>query len=194
MQSGGGKAKGNAFEIEVGQWLSWWITEPLGPKDQKSELRQRNDIFCRSVLSGGQFTVMSKREKLVGNAGDLQPNHELAFPFCRKFVIECKTWEYLYILDFLMKKGDLYSALNKVMEEAHLNKKFWLLIARQTRKPMLALFAMPPDPSVLALSSWHSLFNGTVCMVNFLELMETVTADVFIRMYNDIDDEMEEAG
>jgi len=184
MQKGGGKAKGNNFEIEVAQWLSWWITE--------NHERRRNDLMCRTVLSGGQHTVMSTREKLVGNPGDLQANHELAFPFCRKYVIECKCWEYLYMIDFLAKKGDLYDALLKVMEEAHLNNRFWILIARQNRKPMVALFATPPDLSILALMDYHLLFNGTICMVNFMQLMDAVRVETFIDMYSSMEEEMDE--
>jgi len=166
-----GKQKGNNFEIEVGQWLSWWITH-----------KTRNDIFCRTVLSGGQFTATAK-----GQAGDLQPNDGLAFPFCNKFVIECKCWEYLYLIDFLNKKGDLYFALKKVQEQAEGLKKKWILIARQSRKPILAFFEKPITPFTLPYLSRiepHFLWSDSICMVDFVKLTEVVPHEYFLTMYN----------
>lgn len=123
MKIGGGKAKGSAFEREVGYTLSKWITNG-----------ERDDLFARTVLSGGQFTVSQR-----GNPGDLMAQDPLAQRFCNLFVIECKHWGDLYMEAFVLQREKLYEALKKLDNDAYTLNKNWLFVVKQNFLPALVM-------------------------------------------------------
>ena len=164
MKAGQGKNKGSGFEREVGAKLSLWISNG-----------ERKDLLCRTVLSGGQFTMTS-----TGNAGDLMAQHPLAFPFCSKTVVECKFWRTLRLDQFLNRDGELYKALLKVQKEAREVDKIWWLVAKQNHMQTLLFMSSvskstPPGKPPLLGCSYHQLFNGTVWMFNFDEFLKVVS-------------------
>jgi hypothetical protein len=175
---GMGSLKGSAFEREIGADLSMWVSSGT-----------RNDLFARTVLSGGQWTMSSCSPSFVrrGQAGDIGPNHPLAFEFLSKFVLECKHWAFLELDYFIWEKHDLYEAMQKVVYEADCCQKHWMLICRENFRPTLAIFAAPTNPAPLALVKWHGLFAGTVYLVRWQELREKCSANAFLRMYDEFD-------
>jgi len=162
MRPGGGKEKGSNFEREIAALLSLWISN-----------NERNDLFRRTVLSGGQYTQgIGKR----GEPGDLGPNHPLAFAFIDKFVVECKTWAYLELIDVVWGKHALYDAMMKVKQEAESSLKSWMLIAKQNRRPTLVFFPVEAvfyfSADVFLTEQWHTLFNGSVYMFRLNDLVK----------------------
>lgn len=162
MKPGQGKNKGSGYEREVGRKISLWISKGTRP-----------DLLCRTVLSGGQFTMAS-----TGNAGDLMAQHPLAFPFFAKCVVECKSWRDLQLIRFMYKEGDLYKALLKVQMEAEKVGKTWWLICKQNHSPTL-LFMSAPDCPTKGMCSYHAIFNGLVLMVNLDEFLAAVPHDLY---------------
>jgi len=159
VKPGAGKGKGSNYEREVGAKLSLWISKG-----------ERKDLICRTVLSGGQFTMAS-----IGNAGDLMAQHPLAFPFFARVVVECKCWRDLQLIRFLYKDGDLYKALLKVQMEAGKVGKTWWLVCKQNHGPTL-LFTSEKHP----LESCHILFNGSVYMFKLDEFLRAISHDRYI--------------
>lgn len=169
MKSGGGKGKGSSFEREVGYSLSLWLS-----------CGQRKDLICRTVLSGGQFTVGGK-----GNQGDLMAQHPLAFKFFECFSVECKHWKNLEMVRFLVRDGDLYKALKKVKKQAEHENKLWMLIARQNFQKTI-LF-MPAEAMVYFFKqisglSYHVLFSGNVYMFYFSEFLSKASPELDIQI------------
>jgi len=164
VKAGQGKIKGGGYEREVGAKISLWITNG-----------ERKDLLCRTVLSGGQFTMSS-----TGNAGDLMAQHALAFPFCSKVVIECKFWKNLELIRFLNTEGELFKALMKVQKEAAKVRKNWWLVVKQNHQPEL-LF-MPDNCSQTLLLYKHALFNGTVYMYKLNEFLRVVPYEDYVRL------------
>ena len=169
MKPGAGKQKGSNFEREVAAELSKWIS------------KTRTDLFRRTVLSGGQFT-QSKNAR--GEPGDLGPNDPKAFPFISRFVVECKHWAYLELIDVIWKNHELYSALLKVQKEAKDANKEWMLIARQNRRPTLLFLPVKAvTPSAYNQVDWHALFNGTIYVFKFADYLAQVPPSEVIPEY-----------
>lgn len=129
-----GHIKGPDFERLIAKRLSHWITSG-----------ERDDLFTRNVLSGGQFTFSSRKGKARGRAGDIVSSDPLAFPFCEKVVVECKHWRDLDLISFFHQRGELFQAICKVERQARDCGKNWMLIARQNNKPVLLFI----DPALL---------------------------------------------
>lgn len=102
------------------------------------------------------------------------PKHALAFAFFSNYVVECKFWRELNLVQFLQCEGELYKALLKVQEEADGVGKNWMLIAKQNGRNICVFLPtanhLPyklPEGTIT-----HSLFNGTVCMTQFENLLQ----------------------
>lgn len=177
MRPGGGKSKGGGFERVCCEKLSLWLSKG-----------ERDDLLCRTVGSGGQFTTAAQRGRIRGLAGDLRAQDgELAFKFFDKFVVECKFWRDLELINFLLKKGLLYDALEKVKKEAlQTEKPGWMLLAKQNNRPS---FLFLPVESVLGVIpyipgiSYHILFDGTVYMYILDEFLASVDAERMLYAY-----------
>jgi len=161
MIPGGGKAKGSEFERWVGQRLSLWISN-----------QQRNDLVTRTVLSGGQWTASGDKQR--GSAGDLTSNHPDAHPFFERFVVECKHWAWIDLVDFCHQKGELYTALEKVQREAAKCKRLWMLVAKQNRRADMLFMPAVFDIPLTIDHHYHELFRGTVYMFRFDEFIKEV--------------------
>lgn len=167
MKPGAGKAKGSGYEREVGAKISLWISKG-----------ERKDLLCRTVLSGGQFTMAS-----IGNAGDLMAQHPLAFPFFAKCVVECKSWRSLGLDKFLNREGDLYKALLKVQMEAEKVGKTYWLVCKQNHGPTLVFMSFKPTISYVenVSLSRHLLFNGSVYMFYLDIFLDIVSHEEYIK-------------
>ena len=149
----GSKAKGSSFELKVCKALSAWLTNG-----------ERTDILRRTVGSGAQYTRAAGNS---GEPGDIGPNDPEAFPFTNRFVIECKHWKKIELIDMLWgKKHGLRVAMDKVRQEARQANREWVLIARQNLRPTLVFIASTPQLRYHAQQSvkYHQLFNGTVLL------------------------------
>lgn len=163
MTGAGSKNKGSSFERFVCQSLSKWLTAGA-----------RNDVLRRTVGSGGQFT---RAKSTKGEPGDIGPNDPLAFEFMARFVIECKHWKKLDLIDNLWDdKHALMLAVNKVRGEARGLNREWMLIARQNHRPTLLFIAATPYLKCLAQNKiqYHALFGGTVLLMRFEDFVESI--------------------
>lgn len=132
MHAGGGKSKGAAWEIAVGQQLSLWLSSGA-----------RADIFTRNILSGGAFTQAVKRGSAErGLPGDLMPADPLAFPFAQVFFVECKHLASLDLEPFLYDKrtrGLLWDILKLAERQAYEANLGFMLIAKQNRRAPIVI-------------------------------------------------------
>jgi hypothetical protein len=162
MRSGGSKAKGSAWEREVGRRLSLWLTDGV-----------QDDLFSRTVLSGGQFTRSGK-----GISGDLMANgHPLAFRFLEKFSIECKHWASAGLEEFILKASEK-CPISKAIEQATAgspNKEFMLII-KENRKPAFVIMGLPQK--WLSAAPHHSIF-GIFTLVVFQHMLEIPANCIF---------------
>src|SRR5437868_3727629 len=150
MKPGGGPDKGGNFERMTCAKLSRWLTAG-----------KRDDLLCRTVGSGAQFTSAFKKGKRSGLPGDIRAQDPLAFDFCNMFVIECKHWKRLELQKFIMREGELFEAMLKVIEQANAEKKYWLLIAKENNREEL-IITTPltlPIPIPQELSIAHLMFD-----------------------------------
>lgn len=176
MRPGGGKAKGSAFEREVGSELSLWLS--CGEKD---------DLFARTVLSGGQFTNANSTR---GVPGDLMGASALGFSFLEYFVIECKHHRDIDLSGFLVKSSG--SFLHKVWEknekDARKVKRRSLIIAKQNRiEPFVFIDGHTYELADKARyricrMNWHLLHQGAIAMVSLSEWREGVKAKRFLEL------------
>lgn len=75
-------AKGGSYELEISKRLSLWYTGGV-----------RDDLVCRTDMSGGRATVRSKQKKVTNKYlyGDLKHSDDACLPMFNKWSIECKT-------------------------------------------------------------------------------------------------------
>lgn len=157
MRPGGSKAKGSAWERSVGQNLSLWLTSGT-----------RNDLFSRTVLSGGQFT---RSQGLRGASGDLMPNHPAAFCFLEKFTVECKHWRDAGLQEFLLK-GSKKSLLARAIKQAEVPGKIPLLIVKENFVPaFLISYNASVSYLVSGYGTLHVLVNGQYILMTFEDFL-----------------------
>ena len=169
--TGKGKQKGGEFERQIGYKLSLWLSKGT-----------RKDLLCRTVGSGAQFTSANLRNQSAGIPGDLRSQDPLADKFCATYVIECKFWKNLDILNFLRGEGELYKALVKVQGEGAMLHKSYMLIARQNNRPDILL------TNTLAPVSHHVLFGGNVFMYILDTFLNRITPEVLLGNQTSTDD------
>ncbi len=153
MRSGGGKPKGTRFEREVCKALSLWISRG-----------EREDIFWRSAMSGGRATVRAKSGiQLKAQAGDISPISALGELLLEHFVIECKSYKDLEVLQGVVKdNGTLHNfwRIHRMLGMAF--SKIPMLIAKQNQMPTFCLmphyslrsFQLNEDNIVAILPRW----------------------------------------
>jgi hypothetical protein len=166
------KAKGSGFERKVGEKISLWLSHG-----------ERRDLLCRTVGSGAQFTSAFNRGQQAGLAGDLRAqDSSIAFEFFSIFVVECKFWRDLQLVQFVQKSGDLFKAMNKVESEADQVNKSWWLVSKQNRAKELLFM-----PARSFSSTWeeklnsHMLFNKTIYMFILDEFFLKVDPEFYIN-------------
>lgn len=150
MRPGAGKEKGSEFERETGRILSKWITKG-----------ERDDLFCRTVLSGGQYTVSGK-----GNPGDLMAQDPLVHKLCSNYMIECKHWANLDMFSFIRQQGELHKALVKLCFQAGSGGKSWLYVVKQNWYPTLVMTPIRAYHNV----EWTSITFDSVGEFTIVEL------------------------
>lgn len=174
LKAGGGKPKGGGYERETGAKLSLWLTDG-----------KRDDLLCRTVGSGAQFTVAAQKNKLAGHAGDLMAQDPLAYELCNQYVIECKFWKNLQMIQFLDGRGELHKALQKVQLESLSVNKSWWLVAKQNHQKDFLIMAPKKIYSDFLINPamrprFHLLFNGAVMMYYLDEFLNLVKAREYL--------------
>lgn len=128
MRKGGGKAKGANTERAVCRDLSLWLSKGA-----------QEDLLWRSAMSGGRSTVAyAKGKRLAAQAGDISCIHPLGAPFIAKFLVEVKDYADLNFVGLLTGRGHLVQFWCETVVEARNYNKLPLLIAHQSRQPMIA--------------------------------------------------------
>lgn len=177
MRRGGGKTKGSAYEREVGNQISLWLSHGT-----------RKDLLCRTVGSGAQFTSAARRGNMAGKPGDLMAQDGAAFGFCEKFVVEVKHWKDLELIRFMFRQGELYDAMLKVVKEANgaTPPKFWWLVAKQNNRPALLFMSYAALSEVVPMRiERHALFNDMIAvMFRFDEFLKAVVPEEFLNYGN----------
>lgn len=128
MKRGGGKAKGSAFEREIGRKLSLWLT---GGADATQ--------LIRSVLSGG-WSKGHRAPSGFRQVGDLAPNGPQGEAFRAKFAVECKHRRSIDLYGLWTKaddSDDLKGWWNKLCADSANAAVTPMLIWRQNGRPIL---------------------------------------------------------
>lgn len=129
MRSGGGKAKGSAFERWVCKQLSLWVTHG-----------NATDVFWRSAMSGGRATVARRKKVNVRQAGDICAVAPEGNTFVEDWYVECKTYKNLQIGQFMFRKtGVLFKFWEHTINEAKKYDRKPMLIVKQNGWPVLVL-------------------------------------------------------
>lgn len=134
MKSGGGKAKGSAFERDCCKRLSLFITRGA-----------RDDVLWRSAMSGGRATLQL-RQDIVNRAqsGDMTAIAPEGYALCDRCLFECKSYRDLDIPQGLLKDTGLLARFwRDTYRAAARYGKEPVLIAKQVRLPTLVL--CPPS-------------------------------------------------
>lgn len=130
MRKGGSKQKGAAFEREVSEALSLWVSDG-----------ERDDLFWRSAMSGGRATVKFKTgKKNQTQGGDISAVHPAGHTFLGQFAVECKFYKELNIETSLLRGyGTLIGFWGEAVRMAQRQRKTPMLIAKQNNFPPLVL-------------------------------------------------------
>lgn len=124
-----GKQKGSAFEREICQALSLWLS---AGRDK--------DLFWRSAMSGGRATVgFNRGDVLSRQAGDICAVHPDGHQLTDRFYLECKFYKDLDLRAFLVGRGKLASFWGETQTQARKYRKRPLLIAKQNNFPTMVL-------------------------------------------------------
>ena len=128
MKSGGGKAKGNAWELEICKHLSRWISRG-----------EKSDLFVRNVTSGGAFTFALRSGREQGTPGDLMSGGEPeATTFLKLWMVEAKHWRDLGLhIAMWRSSGDLLKEIDKAEKQAVGTGRSMLFVAKQNRQPAI---------------------------------------------------------
>lgn len=123
-----GKNKGNEFERQISKKISLWLSN-----------NQRDDLFWRTQLSGGRYTIRKKKDIQTKNQeGDITATDPEYLFFTNRYYIECKFYKQLDVFwDLYNKKGKVYEWLNKYLSESSILNKYLLLIIKSNNKPIL---------------------------------------------------------
>lgn len=165
MKAGKGKEKGGEYERLICAKISKWLSNG-----------ERDDLLCRTVGSGSQFTSVKK-----GHPGDIRAQDSpLAFEFCSKYAIECKHWRDVEMIKFLRRQGDLFKALQKVRQEGiDTRRGFWLVVRQNNQPDMLftglrRLLDEDLKPEIVSFPEYHILYSETVHMYYLSEFLDKV--------------------
>ena len=176
MRKGGSSRKGSAFERAVGRDLSRWISGG-----------QRNDLFARNVLSGGDFTRRLKSgEGATTMPGDLMARSPLANDFMSSFLVECKHYRDLGLKSFLLDlRGNSFLArtITLAQTQAAASGLSWMVVAKQNNVPTLLIVGRPVAPLIMCGSPAqieHWLHGGEFYMTLFNDFLERVDPVAFI--------------
>lgn len=175
MKAGAGKRKGSAWERAAGVVLSLWLT---GDK--------RPDLFARTVLSGGQFTVTDGKS---GIPGDLMANHPAAFEFLALFAIEAKHYRELKLSQFLLDRSGssfLYKVFEKHQKQSAIHGLAPFVVAKQNNYPPIALLDYHSGMAAVAVANeefpFHIMHGYRMVVMHLENLTSKVPPDKFLQM------------
>jgi len=128
MRKGGGKVKGNIFEIEISKKISLLLSEG-----------ERDDILWKSQNSGGRHTTRMKDGiETYGQDGDLTAVHPNGILFREIISVEAKHYKDLGLWSlFTETKECLLDFWKQAYMQGKSAKKIPVLIAKQNFKPVL---------------------------------------------------------
>jgi len=153
------KEKGSEYEREMGKALSLWLTKGL-----------KEDCVTRTEGSGARFTNVGK-----GAPGDLTCCHPLSYPFFEKFIIECKFWRDIEMLEFILKKGDLYWYFVELIKQCDKCERLPFMIVRQNYRPSLIICPSRPVLAIMPVNpnfNYHLLFAERYYMSTFDDFLK----------------------
>lgn len=180
MRVGGSGQKGGAWERSVGGQLSLWVSNGA-----------RADLFRRSVLSGGQYTLSKGGE---GTPGDLAINHPLAATFLSLFLVECKHYKDIeldkYLFD-LTERSFLARVFKKAKEQGDAAGVVPLVVAKQNHYPAMVLmdYAIGMEAckaTRIGSFRYHSLHNNTTVLTSLHHLIACVKPDRFLASVTEL--------
>lgn len=154
--------------------LSLWLTEG-----------KRKDLFCRTVLSGGQHTVSEGKK---GTPGDLMANHPEAFDFMSLFSIEAKHHKSIDLDKYLWdqkQKTFLSLVVKKAVAQASKLNLNALVVAKQNYYPAIILMQYHVGVAALHASiglKFHILHSNSMMMVLLEEFLAKVHPLEFLRL------------
>jgi hypothetical protein len=166
------RIKGNNYELKINKKLSLWVSGG-----------DRSDLFQRNIGSGATFTSALKRGVTVGNPGDAQGAHPLAYEFLQCFLPEYKHWDDLEIQSAMWKeKGEFIKVIRKTKEQADATGRYYFLIVRQNYWPILLFTpSVAMNDFAKRFRIYHRLWRGQVFGCLFDEFVVRVNADEFQR-------------
>jgi hypothetical protein len=155
MRSGGGHAKGSAFERAICKRLSLWLSRG-----------ERDDLFWRSAMSGGRATLRLRQDLAriqinKAQAGDVTAINQQAYDFAEKLFIECKHLRDLgFSRGFICQTGVVWHFWRKACEAAQKHNKTPVLIVRQNLYPIVVIApstqAVFNYPAQIILPGWDA--------------------------------------
>lgn len=128
MRSGGGKAKGSAFERWVAKELSLWLTRGADAKQ-----------LIRSVLSGGWTAHRKTSDEPWRHAGDLAPNGPIGEAFRKAVAVECKHYGVIDLYGYWQPTHKLNVWWEKLNEEASEAGCASMLVFRANLRPTMVM-------------------------------------------------------
>ena len=130
MKKGRGKQKGSAFEREVCEHLSLWVSRG-----------SREDLYWRSAMSGGRATLGAKKGKdLRYQSGDITAVHPDGHVLTDKWFIECKFVKQLNVDGFLLTaEGPLVRFWRRAVRDALRYERDPMLIAKENRGEIIVI-------------------------------------------------------
>lgn len=127
MRPGGGAAKGADFERVICGKLSLWVSAGA-----------RSDLFTRNDMSGGSFTVRTKKKEDTLTPGDIMAAHPMGNPFLARYQVECKAYASLGVESFFfqpLEKSFIGQVIAKAQKECRdAGGLDYLLIAKQNQR------------------------------------------------------------
>ncbi len=184
MRSGGGKAKGSAFERECGKLISLWLTHG-----------ERPDIMSRNVLSGGSFTNAENAGKVSSRMpGDMMAAHPLAFRFLSRFSVECKHLKDIGLLQYMLdprQQNPLAIIIALARRQAKSINCEFMVIAKQNRHDAVVIIdggigehmmlcMKQRGTRTMLHPMYHFLHKGNVCLLRFSDMLRMIDPDLLL--------------
>jgi hypothetical protein len=180
LKQGGGKEKGGAYEREICEILSNWVSRG-----------SNSDLFWRSAGSGSRATNRKSKGMQSNQTGDITASDPLGTSITGHLFIECKHYKSLQLQSLIYgtpKNGSILQFWHKVCEDAFFFAKRPVIIARQNNKKDLIgidyilkhrVDSAPQAWSLVPLATFPSLELHLYFLEDFLQ---NVNPDIFKRV------------
>jgi len=166
------KQKGSTFERKIAKQLSLWYSDG-----------SRDDIFGRSVTSGGWATTRAKKgQEVHSNHGDITALDPIGFALVNNVCIELKCgYKNWSIMDALDKpKKSVSQQFEKFIDQASAHTDpFWLITKKDRRNTLITMphwlytdykewFGQMVFPYIATQRLTTSIHTCTMCLDDFL--------------------------